>query len=67
MPDSERQERGLMTVLEVAIYTRLSESAVRKRVAAGTIPVVRIGRRTLFRPADIDAWISQQTQKGDAA
>ena len=57
MNEPIRNSDGLMDVGDVAEYTSLSESTIRKRVAAGTIPVVRIGRRTLFRRADIDQWV----------
>lgn len=54
-----------MEAADVAAYTRLSESTIRKRTAAGTIPVVRIGRRTLYRKADIDAWLHRQTEPAE--
>jgi excisionase family DNA binding protein len=63
MSESTRhKDEGLMEAADVAAYTRLSESFIRKRTADGTLPVVRIGRRTLYRRADVDAWIASQTE-----
>jgi excisionase family DNA binding protein len=63
MNDAKRYtDDGLMDVGAVAAYTTLSVSTIRKRAQAGTIPFVRIGRRVLFRRADIDQWIDQQAR-----
>lgn len=63
MDEGIRNTNGLMDVGQVAGYTRLSPSTIRKRVAAGTIPVVRIGRRTLFKRDEIDAWIERERER----
>lgn len=63
MDEGIRNTNGLMDVEQVAGYTRLSASTIRKRVAAGTIPVVRIGRRTLFKRDEIDAWIERERER----
>ena len=66
MSDTESHRgQGLMDVPAVVAYTSLSESTIRKRTAAGTIPVVRIGRRTLYRKAEIDAWIETERAGAD--
>lgn len=67
MSDTARHtDDGLMDVRAVVAYTSLSESLIRKRTAAGTIPVVRIGRRTLYRRDEIDAWIESERGKASA-
>ena len=69
MSDTERHKNeGLMDVAALVEYTNLSESLLRKRTAAGTIPVVRIGRRTLYKRSEIDAWIeAERKPSGEVA
>lgn len=52
--------RGLFDCPQAACYLNLSESYIRKAVAANRIPYVRIGSRTLFRKSDLDEWIASQ-------
>lgn len=51
---------GLWTVEEAADRLRVSESYVRKRIADGTIPAVRLGRRVLLDPADVRVWVEER-------
>jgi excisionase family DNA binding protein len=44
-----------MTVVEAAAYTGLSERTLRKSVAQGLFPSVRVGRRLLLRRTSLDA------------
>lgn len=46
---------------EVAKQTRLCEKTIQVLTAPqGPIPCVRIGRRVLYRPADIEAFLAQR-------
>lgn len=51
---------------EAAAYAGITERALRRAVQLGKVEVVRLGRRTLFSPEAIDAWISASTQKASA-
>lgn len=58
---TERNEfDGLWTVPEAAERLRVSESYVRKRIADGTIPAVRLGSRVLLDPADLRSWVEER-------
>lgn len=50
----------LLTVEEVGEITRVSPAGIRRYVAAGELPAVRIGKLLRFRPEDITAWIDSQ-------
>lgn len=51
------EEERLWTVREVASYLSCSASWVYQAVAAGRIPVVRIGALVRFEPTAIRAWV----------
>lgn len=51
---------GVWTVHDVAWFLRVSESTIRKRVAAGTIPCHRVGRQIRFYEAEIRDWLLDQ-------
>lgn len=53
-------ERTTLTVAEVAAATGLSEVGLRKHIASGAIPSVKVGRRRLI-PA---TWLRNLTTKG---
>jgi excisionase family DNA binding protein len=48
---------GLLTYEDVAARLRVSEPTVRRWAAAGTLPVVHIGRSARVKPADLAAFI----------
>ena len=52
---------------DAALALSLSPWTVRKYVARGIIPCVRIGRRVLIEPAEIDALIQRNRRRGAAA
>lgn len=52
---SDLSQRAALTARELRSYVGISEATVYRLVAAGRLPVVKIGRRTLFRRADVDA------------
>ncbi len=47
----------LMTVKEVATGMNASEKTVRRRIAAGELPVIRDGRLIRIRPKDYRAYL----------
>jgi excisionase family DNA binding protein len=54
---------GLLTVAEVAGRLRCSEPTVRRRIRAGEIPAVKLGRgRSAIRidPAELEGWLYQR-------
>jgi excisionase family DNA binding protein len=50
----------LFTMREAAELLRISERTVRALVAAESLPVVRIGRRTLVAPATLRHFAEQR-------
>ena len=52
----------LLTTREAAEALRLSErTLIRWRVERKGPPVVRAGRRVVYRPSDLDAWLARHT------
>lgn len=54
---------GLISVEELASELGLAPKTVRNHVARRSIPFVRIGRRTMFRLASIEAWLERMEKK----
>ena len=53
---------GAFNIDEAAHYVRLNRFTLYRLVNRGEGPrVVRIGRRVLFRPSDLDAWLEART------
>jgi len=50
----------LLTLREVAEYLAVSERTVRRLVAAGELPCLRVGSQIRFVPATLLRWISAQ-------
>jgi excisionase family DNA binding protein len=57
----------LRNVREVAGLLGVSRMTVQRLVARGDLPVVKIGDRSLFRPADIDALIERSRRTGGSS
>jgi excisionase family DNA binding protein len=56
-----------MTVQEVAERVRSTPGAVYQWRSRGEGPqAIRMGKRLLFRPADVEAWISAHAEKEPA-
>jgi len=53
---------GLWRLGEVADYLAVSERQVRREVAAGHLPCVRIGRRLLFDPSDVSRFVAARKE-----
>ena len=49
----------VMTVSEVAQYLRVNPQTVYRKVKAGELPTLRIGRAIRFRRAELDAWLKE--------
>jgi len=56
---AEQIVRPLLDVNEAATMLHISVRYVRKLLARGDLPVVRLGRRTLVRRADLEAVIAR--------
>ena len=56
LPNPER----LLSGREAANFLGISGSLLRALVRTGALPVVRLGRRRLYRPADLNALIEQR-------
>jgi len=48
----------LLDVQEVADFLKLSERTVRRKMARGAIPYVKIGRVVRFRREQLDEWLT---------
>jgi len=55
----------LLTAEETCEYLRISMPNLRRKIMLGEIPVLRIGRRTLFPLDEIDKWLSDNLISAD--
>ena len=62
MSETPTSPRPLLTVKQIAHLLNSSTRTVRRMIATGDLPVVRIGRLVRGRPEDIDALM-----RGDAS
>ena len=56
------QERLLLSVEQVAQILGLSRHTVYQWAAAGRIPLVKLGTRTLFHPEEIKRWVAKNSR-----
>jgi excisionase family DNA binding protein len=56
-PDPESLQERLLTVREVANYSRLSPKAVRRAIAQGELRAIRLRGQYRIRPDDLQRWI----------
>lgn len=55
---------ALFTTDEAAAYLRIAASTLEKRRVTGDGPAYRkLGRRVLYRRADLDTWIDQRLRR----
>lgn len=47
--------KPLLSIPDAAEYSGASQKTIRRRIADGTIPAVRIGRLIRIRPEDLEA------------
>ncbi len=55
-------DTDVMTVREVAEYLKVKERTIYRLVAKGGIPAFKVGGSWRFRRAEIDEWITRNTQ-----
>ena len=55
----------LLTLDQVAARLQVSMSTIRRRVKAGELRVVRIGRQIRVRPEDFDAFVANHADDGE--
>jgi len=62
------QQRPLLTIPETAARLNLSEHTVRRRVASGELPAVRLGGLIRIDQDDLERWLLEQriTTRGAA-
>jgi excisionase family DNA binding protein len=67
--DKSAEVPRLLTAQEVAELLRVPRSTIHELARARRIPFVKVGRRTLFVPEALRAWIAQEsvTPRADAA
>lgn len=58
-PDPDPDQ--LLTAREACALLRICDKHLRKLCQADGLPVVRLGRRTLFRRQDLRDWLQRQT------
>ena len=52
------QDNKLLTIRELSKLHNASEKTIRRRIAAGELPVVRDGRLVRVRPVDYEAYLA---------
>lgn len=58
----------LMTLRDVADRLSVTEATLRYLIGQGRAPKsFKVGRRRMFRPTDVEAFIEQQIAKAEAA
>ena len=57
-------ESLLLSAREAAHRLRVSERTLWTLTQRGDVPHVRIGRRVLYRPATLNAWLATREQTG---
>ena len=55
--------RPLLTVAEVGELLRLSPRSIRRLIADGRLPIVRLGRAIRIRPQDVEALVASSGQE----
>ena len=53
----------LLTITEVAERLRVSTRTVRRLVASGQIRVIKIGRRTVVKSSEVDAFVAAASRR----
>lgn len=54
------QQRPLLTIPETAARLNLSEHTVRRRIASGELPAVRLGALIRIDPDDLEQWLAER-------
>jgi len=56
-------ESDLLTKEDVEAYLRIGRRTLDRLLKAREIPFIKLGRRVLFKKADIDAWLETKRVK----
>ena len=57
-------ENAVLTIKEVADYLKVNERTIYRLAAAKQLPAFKVGTAWRFKKADIEAWITNQSQQG---
>ncbi len=60
MTQHDEISEPLMTVKDVAAEMKASEKTIRRRIAAGKLPVIRDGRMIRIRPKDYRSYLESK-------
>lgn len=63
-PTTPTETRLAVRPAEAARILGISPRLLWERTNRGEIPAAKLGRAVLYRVADLDAWLAQQTAKG---
>ena len=63
-PSNSKIHRALLAVADGAEALAVSERTVRRMIASGEVPIVRLGRSVRIRQIDLDALIGRQLHTG---
>ena len=53
---------ALLTIGELSDLLKLSEKTIRRMIAAGRLPCVRLGRQLRFLPGDVFRWLEARKE-----
>jgi excisionase family DNA binding protein len=59
------ENKELMTRAEVISYLRISNMTLHRLMKAHGLPYIKLGKRVLFRRADIDKYLEAHFIRGD--
>lgn len=55
----------LLNIRQVTETTGISRASIYRQMRAGQLPFVKLGSRTLFRPADLQDFVDRNLQVSD--
>lgn len=55
----------LLNIKQVTEATGISRASIYRQMKGGRLPFVKLGSRTLFRPADIKQFVDQNVRAAD--
>jgi len=56
------KEKRLFSIPEVARFLGIAETTLYTMVSQHRVPFVKVGRRVLFDPVELDKWIKHNTK-----
>jgi len=62
MQHSNLKENRLLSIPEVARFLGISQSTLYTLVSQQRVPFVKVGRRVLFDPVQLDKWIKHNSK-----